>query len=406
MLFLILDPDSENKTINKKWTTLDMWVTVLAQMWFEIEKLGFWVNLFSDLKSFDNSLLKNYKKYFESFWWYPSIEKWINFKINTNNIIIDNKNIEFPNIIQLDEKNNINKILWNNSWSKDKLHTKIPENINSIYIKKCKNNICIIFTNKLWEKNEITIKSNKNISKEEIINYFKKNNKIIINNPKRIAHAGGMLNWKTYTNSIDALNKNKNFYNLFEMDFSWTSDNKLVCLHDWWSNFSNNFWFKLNWNIPNYDEFNSFVNKNKLLKSCTLESLIDWLEENPSKYIITDIKEKNYEWLKYISQKYPKLKNKFIVQMYNPLDYKEIKKLWYNNIIWTLYAYSWDNKDVLKHLQNMDLFAVTMPKERAYTWFWTEIKNIYKYTHTINSSDDLIKLQNLWIDEIYTDSLN
>ena len=48
-----------------------------------------------------------------------------------------------------------------------------------------------------------------------------------------IAHAGGRYLGYTYTNSIEALEANRDKFNLFEIDFSWTSDNRLVGLHDW-----------------------------------------------------------------------------------------------------------------------------------------------------------------------------
>lgn len=49
----------------------------------------------------------------------------------------------------------------------------------------------------------------------------------------RIAHAWWTFNWYNYTNSLDALEYNKYFFDLFEIDFSWTNDEKLVCIHDW-----------------------------------------------------------------------------------------------------------------------------------------------------------------------------
>ena len=76
---------------------------------------------------------------------------------------------------------------------------------------------------------------------------------------KRIAHAWWIYAWEAYTNSMDALNENKDHYNLFEMDFSWTNDNELVCIHDWWLAFENSFWFSLNKKVPSYDEFLKYI---------------------------------------------------------------------------------------------------------------------------------------------------
>lgn len=50
----------------------------------------------------------------------------------------------------------------------------------------------------------------------------------------RVAHAGGGIYQKTYTNSYEALDYNaKSGFQYFELDFSFTKDNRLVCLHDW-----------------------------------------------------------------------------------------------------------------------------------------------------------------------------
>ena len=49
-----------------------------------------------------------------------------------------------------------------------------------------------------------------------------------------IAHAGGMINGKKYTNSLEALNASYNKgFRLFELDIIKTSDNHYVAAHDW-----------------------------------------------------------------------------------------------------------------------------------------------------------------------------
>ncbi len=311
MLFMIIDENQTKKEIEKNWTTLDIWATVLSKMWFNIKNFWLWINLFSNWESLDNNTLQSYKEYYTDF----------------------------------------------------------------------------------WEKDNLSI--NKNI----------KNNDSL----ERIAHAWWIYKWKTYTNSINALEKNKNNYNLFEIDFSWTSDNKMVCIHDWERWFKTNFWKDLNWYIPNYKEFLLYVENNKLYKNCNLENLINWLTNNPNKYIVTDIKSNNIEWLKYITEKYPNYINRFIPQIYQPENYDIIKQLWYNKIIWTLYKYWKDNDSVITNIKNlnMDLYAITMPIKKVEEWLWIQINNLWikTYSHTINSEDEFNKIQKLWIDEIYTDSL-
>lgn len=53
--------------------------------------------------------------------------------------------------------------------------------------------------------------------------------------PRRfIAHAGGSIAGRNYTNSLEAMNSSyKNGFRLFELDIIKTSDNKYVAAHDW-----------------------------------------------------------------------------------------------------------------------------------------------------------------------------
>ena len=48
----------------------------------------------------------------------------------------------------------------------------------------------------------------------------------------RVLHAGGFYKNQIYTNSIEALEKNKKDFKYFELDFQLTKDNKLICEHD------------------------------------------------------------------------------------------------------------------------------------------------------------------------------
>lgn len=49
-----------------------------------------------------------------------------------------------------------------------------------------------------------------------------------------VAHVLGGIDDKAYTNSKEALLYNYNLgHRAFEVDFSITSDEKLVCAHDW-----------------------------------------------------------------------------------------------------------------------------------------------------------------------------
>jgi arylsulfatase A-like enzyme len=55
-----------------------------------------------------------------------------------------------------------------------------------------------------------------------------------VRSPAFVAHAGGGIKGRSYTNSLEALDENyRRGFRFFELDFNWTSDNQLVCIHDW-----------------------------------------------------------------------------------------------------------------------------------------------------------------------------
>jgi glycerophosphoryl diester phosphodiesterase len=221
----------------------------------------------------------------------------------------------------------------------------------------------------------------------------------------RIAHAGGGYRSWIYTNSIDALDSNRDHYDLFELDFNITSDNEIVCIHDWKISTQRTFGVQLN-AAPSSEEFSRLVKNNQKYENCTLASLIKWLEKNPDKRIVTDVKYKNLFVLAEISTKYSSFKDRFIPQIYNPGEYAAVRSLGFKDIIFTIYRYNKLDSIVLLNAQSMDLFALTMPADRAKKLApRAKCMGMSTYAHTINSDEELHELKKHGIDEIYTDWL-
>ena len=227
--------------------------------------------------------------------------------------------------------------------------------------------------------------------------------------PLRVAHAGGGINGKTYTNSLEALDYNvKNGFSYFELDFSFTKDRQLVCIHDWKQNFNRTFGF-LPKEKPTLEAFESLVKNKSELEQCTLETLANWMKQNTAAFIITDIKEDNLEGLKIISENIPEFKRRIIPQIYDPRNYNEVKRMGYKQVIWTLYRYNGSNDEVLHWTEKFDgLFAITMPKNRATSDLPRRLaeRRIPTYVHTVNTVEEAHKFINdFGVMEIYTDFL-
>lgn len=223
----------------------------------------------------------------------------------------------------------------------------------------------------------------------------------------RIAHAGGGINNDTYTNSYEALdhNKNKGFV-YFELDFSFTMDDHLVCLHDWDGDFLKSFGVPADKSYK-LSQFKELIKTNSKYTKCTLEGLVNWMENNPDTFIVTDAKSDNLKALKMILETIPDAKQRIIPQIYDPKNFRQVKSMGFEQIIWTLYRYEGTHKDILDWTDRFyGSFAVTMPIHKAKGGLAKILtkKNIPTYTHTVNKDKNYnILVDKFGVSEIYTD---
>lgn len=223
----------------------------------------------------------------------------------------------------------------------------------------------------------------------------------------RVAHAAGGYKGLTYTNTLDALNHNANRFDVFELDFSTTTDGHIVCLHDWEGSFEVAFKRKSAGGVT-LKEFEKLALARTGLRNCTLDSLAAWLARNPKATIVTDVKDFNVDALRRIATQYPKLVDRFVPQAYHPLEYFAIRDLGFRNVIWTLYMFIGEDEIVLDWLRIMDLYALTIPTNRAARELGRRARatsGVLSYVHTINNRDDFQRFINLGVAEIYTDWL-
>jgi glycerophosphoryl diester phosphodiesterase len=226
--------------------------------------------------------------------------------------------------------------------------------------------------------------------------------------PLMIAHAGGGFNGQNYSNSLEALELNySKGYRYFEIDFSWTSDQQLVCLHDWDKRFKKAFGFKIK--VPlSLSGFEDLLKKTKGIHPCTLDTLASWLLQHPDVKIITDVKYHNIQAIKKILLTHPHLAKHFIPQFYQPEEYQILKDLGFNQLIWILYQFEGKLSSVVNHVKDMDLLAVSMRASQAKKKFAKQLivngENIFVYT--INKQKALENLvKNHHVSGIYTDFL-
>jgi hypothetical protein len=101
-----------------------------------------------------------------------------------------------------------------------------------------------------------------------------------------IAHAGGMIDENTYTNSLEALDHNyDNGFRMFELDIIKTKDGQYVAAHDWnhWSDITG-----YKGELPaTHSEFLKYQISGKFTP-LDMKRINEWFEIHPDATLITD----------------------------------------------------------------------------------------------------------------------
>lgn len=232
----------------------------------------------------------------------------------------------------------------------------------------------------------------------------------------KIVHAGGELwgvdsegTFRSFfgSNSLEGLeNCVANGYNAIELDFNFTSDGHLVCIHDWSAEYIDT----IKTGTPmSYDEFMS----SKIFWNFTpldIEAVGRFMGEHPEVYIVTDIKERFSEAVDAISAALPELKDRIIVQIYEKDDYETASNAGFTNIIFTLYRLDWQSKtdaaDLVKFERSHPLIGFTFAKElcdeKNYVSRMSKA-GVPLYVHTVNAPAEIHKYHAMGVYGVYTD---
>ncbi len=233
-----------------------------------------------------------------------------------------------------------------------------------------------------------------------------------------IIHGGGVLKakdqdgeWQEYlgSSSIEALNQCASAgETAIELDFNFTSDNHLVCVHHWGKEFNERF---LADSPPTLEEFlNCKIYDH--FSPVSISELETFLKNNPDIFIVTDIKDRNLEGVSYIAQTLPHLKNQFVIQIYNEEEYQPVRRLGFDKIIYTLYNLSWEEKTnyiaINKFVQKNPCVAITFDHVLCEVTGYVE--NMQKcgvplMIHTVNGREEQQKYFDMGIFGVYTDDV-
>lgn len=229
------------------------------------------------------------------------------------------------------------------------------------------------------------------------------------NNTKLIHHAGGGIDGLDYTNSKEALESSlSNGNRHIEIDFLYTSDEKLVCMHFWDEEYGSE-------TAPTLQEFISSKIYGKYTPM-TASDLIQYMEEYPDLYIIIDTKSSDHTQvisdLVQLSSYNTDITDRFIIQLYDGGIKKNILQLYPfsdQNFLFTAYKFKprFSNK-IMNICYNENIYIVTIPYG---SWDQETIdlfrsKNIIIYEHTINRPDQANEELRKGVHGLYTDFLS
>ena len=219
-----------------------------------------------------------------------------------------------------------------------------------------------------------------------------------------VLHAGGVTPaGQAGSNSLEALNHSyAQGYRTLELDFCWTTDDQLVCVHDWQAWYSDYHGLTL----AQFEQ----VRTQYGFESLTLDTLADWMGAHPDAKIVTDVKERSTDAARLIARRYPELRDQFIVQIYSTGEYQAVHDAGFSHIWITLYLMTWKEKaDPVRvggYLKGRQIEAV------VFDWSLSEVKGYIRgmkalgvplYVHTINGLEAQNAVRAAGIRGIFTD---
>lgn len=200
-----------------------------------------------------------------------------------------------------------------------------------------------------------------------------------------------------------------------EVDFELTSDDRLVCCHDWEKELSSEYGPEYVYSKDEFMNIRIFDQYTPL----SLESVLELMKTHDDVWIVTDTKatdketvQKEFGILLETAEKTDSLEvlDRFVVQLYNYEMYDTVEEIYsFPNYILTLYKMGGlDQETFIQHCRfckNRGIGIITMKK----SWFksaYAEIADQYDiavYVHTVNDMDDVDELQGLGVTGFYTD---
>lgn len=235
--------------------------------------------------------------------------------------------------------------------------------------------------------------------------------------PEYIVHAGGVL-WardeggvyRSFygSNSLEGLVNCAERGLWAELDFSFTEDGYLACIHDWSERFVDG---ASSAEPLTLEEFLS-SEVYGIFTPISLDEAAEVLRKYPDLTIVADIKERFDEAAELIAETCPELKDRFVVQIYEAEQYDTVRNLGFERIIYTLYRLTWAEKTdcaaLARFAEEHELVGFAFDEElcrvRGYPTAMQET-GVPLYVYTVNDKGSMELYRGMGIG-VYTDEIN
>ncbi len=216
-----------------------------------------------------------------------------------------------------------------------------------------------------------------------------------------IAHALGGINGHRYTNSLEAFQYNYDKgYRVFEVDFTLTSDEKLVARHGW-SDKTNKL-IKQDLIIydgesANYDDFMQ-TPLYGLYTPVDIYDVMALMEKYEDVFLIIDITkssrdlvDKKYKLIIEAANHNPQVLDRIIPQVYHEWMLDDLMALYdFKSMIYTVYKIpneEYSEAAVIRFLRKTGINILVMPQKKGNRKFIKKLnkQNSLVYLHTVNS---------------------
>ncbi len=221
-----------------------------------------------------------------------------------------------------------------------------------------------------------------------------------------VAHALGRIGSRTYTNSKEAFEWNySQGARLFEVDFAFTKDSKVVCVHE---GTERDLGLRPITTMT-HSEFMSSKNRNKYTP-LDLEAILRILENHPDIYLITDVKRAFEPFINVLANEVksrPDLASRIFPQVYSGKDIRTVDAHGvFPKMILTLYQTDASDAQVLRWIAgDPGIAAVTVSEQRFSPKLLESLqeKKIPLFVHTINDLGLVEQYRGFGVQGVYSD---